>query len=283
MPVPTLADAERRPIAVVGAGTLGRAIAAMLAGHGASVRLYDVAPAQLAAAGDEAAAVIADLRAAGATPGALTTTDDLRAAVADVWLVIEAVPERLELKQAVFAELDELAPPDALLASNSSSLRSALLIGEVAKPERVLNAHFYHPPRWNAVELMTCGATDPAAIALLMTMFARYGLEPFRVQRESTGFIYNRVWAAIKREALLVVAEGVATPEDVDRLFRSAHDSPMGPFEMMDRVGLDVVLDIEEVYARERDGIPAAPRALLRRMIAAGKLGVKSGEGFYRY
>jgi 3-hydroxybutyryl-CoA dehydrogenase len=280
VPVPTQTDAEARPIAVIGAGTLGRKIAAMLAGHGAVVRLYDINDQQLRDAASYARGVIATLPQPTAS---LTTTGDMAEAVRDAWLVIEAIPERLDLKQRLFADLDELAPIDAILATNSSSLKSSLLIGEVSKPERVMNAHFYQPPDWNAVELMTCGQTDPAAIALMQTMLARYGLEPFHVRMESTGFIYNRVWAAIKREALVVVEEGIGAPEDVDRLFCSFHGATMGPFRLMDRVGLDVVLDIEEHYASECDGIPEGPRNLLRRMIAEGKLGVKSGEGFYRY
>jgi 3-hydroxybutyryl-CoA dehydrogenase len=252
----------------------------MLAGHGATVCLYDIDERQLRDAEAFATSVFESLAAAG---GNLTTTTDIVEAVRDAWLVIEAIPERLDLKQRMFAELDELAPPDAILATNSSSLKSSLLIGEVSKPERVLNAHFYQPPDWNAVELMSCGETDPAAIELMRTMLARYGLEPFHVRTESTGFIYNRVWAAIKREALMVVEEGIADPDDVDRLFCSLHGATMGPFQLMDRVGLDVVLDIEEHYATERDGLPEGPRNLLRRMIAEGKLGVKAGEGFYRY
>jgi 3-hydroxybutyryl-CoA dehydrogenase len=280
VPIPARADAETRPITVIGAGTLGRRIAAMLAGHGANVRLYDINEQQLRDAASYARAVIKTLPQPDAE---LTTIGDMAAAVRDAWLVIEAIPERLDLKQRLFAELDELASPDAILATNSSSLKSSLLISEVSKPERVMNAHFYQPPDWNAVELMSCGQTDPAAIVLMQTMLARYGLEPFHTRKESTGFIYNRVWAAIKREALMVVEEGVADPEDVDRLFCSYHGATMGPFQLMDRVGLDVVLDIEEHYASERDGIPEGPRNLLRRMIADGKLGVKSGEGFYRY
>lgn len=280
VPIPSQSAAETRPIAVIGAGTLGRRIAATLAGHGATVRLYDVDERQLVDAKAFASGLFESLRDGGEN---LTTTTDISNAVRDTWLVIEAIPERLDLKQRMFAELDELAPPDAILATNSSSLKSSLLIGEVSKPERVLNAHFYQPPDWNAVELMSCGATDPAAIELMRAMLARYGLEPFHVRKQSTGFIYNRVWAAIKREALMVVEEGVADPEDVDRLFCSLHGATMGPFALMDRVGLDVVLDIEEHYATERDNIPDGPRNLLRRMIADGKLGVKSGEGFYRY
>jgi 3-hydroxybutyryl-CoA dehydrogenase len=283
MPIPSHEDATRRPVAIVGAGTLGRRIAATLTGHGADVRLYDVSETQLRDAEQYVADVASKLTEDSGKRGQFRTTTDLREAVAGCWLVIEAVPERLELKREIFAELDELAPPDAILATNSSSIKSSLLIGEVSKPERVLNAHFYQPPAWNGVEVMSCGVTDDAAIDLMMTTLGQLGLVPFHVRKESTGFIYNRVWAAIKREALMVVEEGVALPEDVDQLFCMLHGAEMGPFRLMDHVGLDVVLDIEEIYASEREAIPEGPRRLLRRMIAEGKLGVKSGEGFYRY
>jgi 3-hydroxybutyryl-CoA dehydrogenase len=147
----------------------------------------------------------------------------------------------------------------------------------------LLNMHFYMPPQNPAVELMSSGRTDPTLIGLLLDRLPGYGLVPFEVHGESTGFIYNRIWAAIKREALAVVAEGVATPEEVDRIFRVSLGSDYGPFLAMDAVGLDVVLDIEEHYAELRDGLPEAPRRLLREYVEQGRLGIKTGRGFYNY
>ena len=128
---------------------------------------------------------------------------------------------------------------------------------------------------------MSCGKTTDEVIARLLERLPDYGLLPFHVLKESVGFIYNRIWAAIKRESLAVVAEGVSTPQVVDRLFQSVIGSHDGPFRMMDKVGLDVVLDIEEHYAAIRPGIPAEPRQLLKRYIEQGRLGIKSGKGFY--
>ncbi|MCO5177755.1 MAG: 3-hydroxyacyl-CoA dehydrogenase NAD-binding domain-containing protein [Thermomicrobiales bacterium] len=277
----TVEDVERRPVAIVGAGTLGGMIAATFIGHGADVHLFDISPAQLRAAASHVDAVVSTL--GDGDRGQLTTSTSLADTVRDAWLIIEAVPERLDLKRDVFAQIDEVAPEDAILTTNSSSYRSSALADVVSQPERLMNTHFYHPPERNAVEVMTSGSTDPALIELVIEQLGRRGFRPFHVRQESTGFIYNRVWAAIKREALMVVATGVAAPEDVDALFRSFHEAGVGPFELMDRVGLDVVLEIEEHYAREREGIPEEPRQLLRRYITEGKLGVKSGEGFYRY
>jgi 3-hydroxybutyryl-CoA dehydrogenase len=157
------------------------------------------------------------------------------------------------------------------------------MIGKVEHPERVLNAHYQTPPDQNAVELMSCGKTDEGVIDALMEKVPQYGLVPFRVRRESDGFIFNRIWAAIKRECLMVVEEGVAPPEDVDALWEIFTRAGVPPFRLMDRVGLDVVLAIEEHYAAVRDGIPQGPRKLLHEYIDQGRLGVKSGRGFYEY
>jgi len=166
------------------------------------------------------------------------------------------------------------------LASNSSSYASRLFLDKVGHPERVLNIHFYMPPKQNAVDVMSCGETDRAVIDFALATLPQFGLYPFEARRESTGFIFNRVWAAVKRESLEVVAEGVSTPQDVDQMFQ-LNTGSAGPFRMMDQVGLDVVLDIEEHYCAEHPEYPEGPRRLLRTYIEQGRLGVKSGAGFY--
>jgi 3-hydroxybutyryl-CoA dehydrogenase len=146
----------------------------------------------------------------------------------------------------------------------------------------VLNTHYQQPPELNAVELMSCGKTDEAIIAALMAKLPQYGLATFRVHGQSDGFIFNRIWAAIKRECLMVVEEGVASPDDIDEMWRIFFTAPgIPPFKLMDRVGLDVVLAIEEHYASVRDALPEGPRKILRDYIDQGRLGVKSGRGFY--
>src|SRR5271157_5052634 len=271
-----------RPVAVVGAGTLGRRIALMFAAHGAQVRIHDLAEPQRHAAVDYVSQNLPALadRLTGVVPGHVSADSDLAEAVHNAWLVVEAIPERLELKKQVFGQLDELSAADAILASNSSSYASRLFLGKVHHPERVLNIHFYMPPKQNAVDVMSCGKTDRDVIDFVLATLPRFGLHPFEARRESTGFIFNRVWAAVKRESLEAVAEGVSTPQEVDRMFE-INTGSAGPFRMMDQVGLDVVLDIEEHYAQIRNGIPEGPRTLLREYIARGHLGVKSGQGFY--
>ncbi|MFH8435545.1 3-hydroxyacyl-CoA dehydrogenase family protein [Streptomyces sp. NPDC018007] len=272
-----------RPVAVIGSGTLGRRIALMFATRGGEVRIYDTS----LAAGKEAVTYVEqniDRVAAtveGGRPGRAIVTDDLSHALSGAWLAVEAVPERLDLKKQIFRRLDELAEPDAILASNSSSYASRQFIDHVRRPERVLNMHFYMPPVQNAVDLMSDGRTDPDVISFLRKELPGYGVHPFVALQESTGFIFNRVWAAIKREALRVVAEGVSTPQDVDAMWKINMGTPAGPFRMMDQVGLDVVLDIENHYAEENPGLPEGPRVLLEKYVAAGRLGAKTGQGFY--
>jgi 3-hydroxybutyryl-CoA dehydrogenase len=278
--VPT--DFTHRPVTVVGAGTLGRRIALMFAAHGAEVKIYDLAEAQRDAAVDfvsQNAPSVADGRTGGA-PGQVSVEADLAEAVNDAWLVVEAIPERLELKIQMFGQLDELAPTDAILASNSSSYASRLFLDKVHHPERVLNVHFYMPPKQNAVDIMSCGKTDRDVLDFVLATLPQFGLYPFEARKESTGFIFNRVWAAVKRESLEVVAEGVSTPQDVDQMFQ-LNTGGAGPFRMMDQVGLDVVLDIEEHYCAEHPEYPEGPRRLLRTYLEQGRLGVKSGAGFY--
>jgi 3-hydroxybutyryl-CoA dehydrogenase len=190
------------------------------------------------------------------------------------------VPENLELKKDIFKQVDALSEPDAILASNSSSHSSSAFADSVKNAARLLNTHFLMPPAITPIELMSCGQTDPAVIQLLVDLLPGYGLTPYVVQRESMGFIFNRVWAAIKRET---VAEGVASAEVVDAIYCQATGVHPGPFRLMDAVGLDVVLSIEENYAQHRPGLPEGPRVLLKKMIAEGRLGVKSGRGFYEY
>jgi 3-hydroxybutyryl-CoA dehydrogenase len=279
--VPT--DFTERPVAVIGAGTLGRRIALMFAAHGAEVKIYDLAEEQRCEAVDYVTQDLPTLadQLSDVVPGQVSAYADLGKAVRTAWLVIEAVPERLELKRQVFGQLDALSAADAILASNSSSYASRLFLDNVDHPERVLNIHFYMPPKQNAVDVMSCGKTDRDVIDFVMGTLPRFGIYPFEAHRESTGFIFNRVWAAVKRECLEVVAEGVSTPQEVDRMFQINTGSAAGPFRMMDQVGLDVVLDIEEHYCAEHPEYPEGPRRLLRSYLQRGRLGVKSGAGFY--
>ncbi len=278
-------DADERPIAIDGTGTIGRQIATAYVAGGSDVRIFDRSEPQRDAARDYILEHVGRFRVKldpdGSGIGRVTVCGDLEEAVRGAWMVVEAISERTELKSATFALLDDLADPDAILASNSSSIPTSQMIAKVASPERVLNTHYYMLPEIPAVELMSCGRTDEGVIHGLIEKIPHYGLVPFRVRKESDGFIFNRIWAAVKRECLMVVQEAVATPEDVDAIWKLFVASGVPPFRFMDRVGLDVVLDIEKHYASLRPGLPEEPRQLLEKLIDEGRLGAKSGRGFY--
>lgn len=281
----TFEDIQHRPVAVIGAGTLGRRIALMFATRGGTVRIFAPRAEQRAAAvqyvTETLPKVVADrgFGEAGSAAGA----GSLEEALADAWLVIESVPEKLEIKIATWDQIDQAAPPDTIFGTNSSSYPSRLMAAGVRDKTRLCNVHFYMPPEVNAVDLMSDGQTDRGLLDTLLAVLPEFGVFPFEARKESTGFIFNRIWAAIKRESLAVVAEGVARPEDVDGMFRVNWGVPAGPFQMMDLVGLDVVLDIENHYAQEFPHLPKHVRELLQSYVDAGKLGLKTGEGFYTY
>ncbi len=280
------ANYQQRPILIIGAGTLGRRIALMMCTQGNGVRIFDLSAEQRSKATNFIEEQLPKLleKFKEGSKGNITLFDDMAKAVDNAWLIFEVIPEKLDLKKKIFSELDKLAPADAILASNSSSFPSSQFITEVSEAgkKRIVNTHFYMPPTQNAVEIMSCGYTEQGVIDTLMSALPRYGgLVPFFVHKESVGFIFNRVWAAIKRECLNVVATGVSTPQDIDRIFQVNTGSPIGPFKEMDMVGLDVVLAIEEHYAELTPSLPVGPRDLLKKYIAEGKLGVKSGTGFY--
>jgi 3-hydroxybutyryl-CoA dehydrogenase len=281
----TFEEIRDRPVAVIGAGTLGRRIALMFASRGGTVRIH----ARRAEQREEATAYVAETlpklladRGFG-EPGVVTAADSLEEALDGAWIVIESVPEKLEIKIPLWGEIDHAAGPDTIFASNSSSFPSRLMAENVRDKTRLCNTHFYMPPQFNALDLMSDGHTDRGLLDTLLAVLPEFGVQPFEARKECTGFIFNRVWAAIKRESLAVVAEGVARPEDVDGMFKVNWRVPAGPFQLMDVVGLDVVLDIENNYAAEFPHLPQSVRDLLQEYVDAGKLGVKTGQGFYDY
>lgn len=278
-------------IAIIGAGTMGGQIAALAACGGRQVSLHDADSAALdrgmTRIGREILPAIEAARpAAGPAADALIRVRpvaDLAAAVAGAQLVIEAVREDAAVKRGVFAELSRLAPA-ALLATNSSSLPSSVVADVVAEPGRLLNMHFFAPV-WvrTMVELMTCGSTTEDTFARVRRFCRSLGLTVATARVESRGFIINRIWRAVKRESLRVVDEGVATPEDVDRLWMTFFQTVHAPFGLMDMVGLDVVRDIEAAYQRDTRDPTDTPSATLLGLIEAGRLGEKTGAGFYTH
>ncbi|GAB1310235.1 3-hydroxyacyl-CoA dehydrogenase NAD binding domain-containing protein [Madurella fahalii] len=279
----TLPSPAGRSVCVLGAGVLGRRIAACWASVGYKVHIRDPDRQQI----DGAFQFLKD-HLWRYNPGvdqddvSMLGFQDLRPAVEDSWLVIECVPEKLDLKINVFAELEELVKPDAILATNSSSYKSREITAKV-KPEtarRMLNTHYFLPPDIRIVELMTSGTTHEAIFPFLQRHLRVSGALPVLVRRESTGFILNRVWAAIKRECLMVLSDGVALPEELDAAWAEMFiRSGTPPCHMMDFIGLDTVSLVEQHYIAER-GLPdTGVISFLQKYIDEGKLGTKSNRG----
>ena len=211
-------------------------------------------------------------------------TTSVSEAASDADLVIEAVKEEVSIKRDVFQQLDRLCPQHTILATNSSSIRISRIESATTRPDRVLNSHFVLPI-WTHpfVELMRGELTSDATMEVVGSFMSSIGVLPVIVQKESTGFIFNRIWRAVKKEALKVVDQGIGTVEDVDRTWMIQMETTLGPFALMDSIGLDVVRDIELIYYEETGDPSDAPPPLLLDKIGNGELGVKTGRGFYTY
>jgi 3-hydroxybutyryl-CoA dehydrogenase len=284
-------DPVFRRVAVVGAGTMGHAIAQLCALAGAEVRLFDTsgdalrrgldrARSNLDKAVDKGKIAPADRDAA---LGRLAGVPDLAAAVGDADLVVESVPEDLALKRSTVARVAALSPAAVVIATNTSSL-SVARIAEVARdPSRVLGAHFFNPAHVMALlELVRHPATDPAVLSAVRAFGEALG-KTCIVVRDSPGFAASRLGIALGMEAARMVEEGVASPEDIDQAMVLGYRHPVGPLRLGDLVGWDVRVAVGDHLARELGNPAFEPPALVRRMVAEGRLGQKAGEGFYRW
>lgn len=279
-----------RTVAVLGAGTMGHGIAhvAALAGH--DVRLYDISQeladggrAKIVASLDKGVAlgkVAADVR--DAAVARIIATGDLAAACSGADLVVEAVPEKIELKRDLFAAVDRAAPASALFATNTSSLPVAKIAGAVGDPSRMIGMHFFNPVHlMKLLEVVHHGASDPSAIAAAVALGGTWGKTAI-VVKDSPGFASSRLGLTLGLEAIRMVEEGVASAADIDTAMKLGYGHPMGPLELTDLVGLDVRLGIAD-YLSDAIGPAFEPPELLRKKVAEGKLGKKSGEGFYTW
>jgi 3-hydroxybutyryl-CoA dehydrogenase len=279
-------------VSVVGSGYMGAQIALRSAAKGFNVKLYDVKEDALEKAKElQEKELSSNDEKKVITPsdkkrilGRITYTADLKEAVCDADLVVETIPEVLELKRAIFEKIDKASPLRTVIATNSSSIRVSLIEDACKRPDKVLNLHFY-PPIWQRpmVELMRGSKTSDETIDLVKDYVKGIEMTPLMVQKESTGFLFNRVWRAIKKESLHLVDDGVASFMDVDRAWMIVFQSDVGPFGLMDMVGLDVVRDIEMVYYGESGDESDYPPELLLDKIEKGELGIKTGKGFYTY
>ena len=279
-------------ICIVGSGYLGTQVGALSARSGYTVSMHDISEDPFNVSRESVKEYIDEWietrvikpEEAEEVIQRINYTTDLPEAVKEAEIVIEAVVENLEVKRKVFKQLDELCPPSVILCSNSSSIKISHIEDATAHPERVLNMHFYgYPWRRSVLELMKGSHTTDEAIEKARKYAISIDVTPLKVLKESTGFIFNRVWRAIKKECLTVADTGVANFEDVDRAWMSLYKTDTGPFGLMDRVGLDVVRDIEMVYYRESGEPRDKPPKILLDKINRGELGVKTGKGFYSY
>lgn len=276
-------------VAVLGAGTMGHGIAQVCAGVGCGVALYDIDDAAVGRGlerirgnldkGVELGKVTSEER--DATLARVRTTTSIADACRNADLVIEAAPESVALKARIFAEVDDAAPEHAVLATNTSSLSIEEIGRSVRNPARFLGLHFFNPVHLMKLVEVVWGPDTSDATRIAGVAFARrLGKEPI-VVKDAPGFASSRLGIVLGMEAIRMVEEGVASPEDIDKAMELGYRHPMGPLKLTDVVGLDVRLGIAE-YLHETLGSEAfRPPELLRRMVADGRLGKKTGSGFY--
>ena len=285
-------------IAVLGAGTMGHGIAHAAMAAGYETTLYDVSEASLGKAlsaiqaivgkrleremtmqrevGQAEAAFIADVHLE------VATTTDLSEAVEDADFIIEAAPERIDVKLALMAEVDRSAPAHAVIATNTSALSITEMAGGTSKPGRVAGMHFFNPVhKMKLVEIVRALESTPETLQTIQDVARKMGKETV-VVRESPGFITTRVNASIGNEAFYMLMEGVASARDIDKALKLGLNHPMGPFELVDLVGLDTRLSILE-YLHRSLGEKYRPCPLLAQYVKAGRLGKKVGRGVYEY
>ena len=278
-------------VSVIGAGTMGNGIAHVFAQAGHDVTIVDLDHDRLEAAratieknlGRMVAKerITADDQAA--TLDRLTAQTDLVQGVAAADLVVEAATEDAALKAQIFEQIDDAAPPGAILASNTSSISITQIAAATGRPEQVIGMHFFNPvPVMKLVEVVRGLATSDETYDTVRDLAESLGKTPVEVN-DAAGFVSNRVLMPMINEAVFCVHEGVATPEAVDTVMKLGMAHPMGPLTLADFIGLDVCLSILEVLHRELGEDKYRPCPLLRKMVAAGRLGRKSGEGFYAY
>ena len=275
-------------VCVIGAGSMGHGIAQVSAMAGHAVRLHDVDPERIDAGlgsiesnldgGVERGKVTEEERAA--TLERIEGTVELEAAVEGADLVVEAVPEDLELKKRVFGDVEAAATDEATIATNTSSLSVTDLASALDRPGRAVGLHFFNPPHiMDLVEVVIAEQTDGAVADAAVEYVEGIGKEPV-VVRDTPGFASSRLGVALGLEAIRMVEGGVAGVADIDAAMSLGYNHPMGPLELTDHVGLDVRLGVAE-YLREELGERFRPPQLLKRKVRAGKLGRKTGEGFY--
>ena len=283
---------EIRSVVVLGAGTMGSQIAAVSALAGYTTSLVDIQQKQLDRAREQLRQRLdrdvekgrRDRGAVDEAWGRLTLTTDRDRVAASADLVIEAAVEDLSVKRSIFADLDRVCPPHTLLVTNSSNIVSSRVADATGRPGKVCNLHFFNPALVMAcVEIVPHEGTDPETVEAASAFVESLGKTPVKLKREVPGFLANRLLNALRREALDLYEGGVADFEDIDLAAKTALGHPMGPFELMDLVGIDVV-HLIRLAEYEQTGDPAAlPARSIKEKYEAGDFGRKTGRGWYEY
>ncbi len=279
-----------RRISVLGAGTMGHGIAHAAMSAGYETCLFDVSQDILERGRDAIGAIVAKsielgkltIEDAGIVQHRLTTATNITRALGSADFIIEAAPERIDVKLALFADIERHAPAHAIVTSNTSALSITEMAATLSNPPRVAGMHFFNPVhKMKLVEIVRALESAPATIAAVEEVAGRMGKETV-VVRESPGFITTRVNASLGNEAFYMLMEGVASARDIDKALKLGLNHPMGPFELVDLVGLDTRLSILE-YLHRSLGEKYRPCPLLVEYVKAGRLGRKTGRGVYEY
>jgi 3-hydroxybutyryl-CoA dehydrogenase len=277
---------EVQKIGVIGGGLMGHGIAYLLAAAGHEVGIFETSAEVRASLPQRLRAIVDLLEDDPALVARISAHAQLPPAVKDATFVFEAAPEKLPLKQKIFADLEALVAPDTVLASNSSAIPSTEIGRHLEHRERVVGTHFWNPPHLvPLVEVIQGEKTSDAVVRRTMDLLREAGRKPVHVKRDIPGFVGNRLQHALKREAIALVAAGVCDAETLDEVVKSGFGARMavlGPMEQSDLVGLNLTLDIAEVLIEHLDR-SAGPHPFLREKVRAGKLGMRTGEGFRRW
>lgn len=270
-------------VTVIGAGTMGSQIAMVAAQAGITTTLTDISQDALDRASQQLHARMERKGTVDALEN-LTFTTDRDSAVAHTDIVVEAAIEDIDIKRTLFAELDAIAPPHTILVTNSSNIVSSRIADATTRADKVCNMHFFNPALvMECVEIVCHPGTSEATRATVTELAERMGKKPIQVRKEIPGFVANRLLNALRKEALELYTNGVASFEDIDAAATTALRHPMGPFQLMDLVGIDVVYLIRQAEYEQTGDAASLPHPEITKLYQAGRYGRKTGHGWYAY